>query len=53
MFLVHAREALGVLILKYLAKMTLPKLFANELGNVFVPNGTLTLTLLIVSELQL
>ena len=36
----YAREALGDLILNNLAKITLPKLFANELGNVFVPNGT-------------
>ena len=40
MFFVHVREILGELILNYLANTTLPKLFANKLGNVFVPNGT-------------
>ena len=39
MFLVYAREVLGELLLNHLAKITLPKLFANLIGNVFVPNG--------------
>ena len=40
MFFVYVREVLGDLIVNYLAKITLPKWFADDLGNVFVPNGT-------------
>ena len=39
MFFVYARGILGEFRLNYLAKITLPKLVANELGNVFIPNG--------------
>ena len=53
MFFVYAREVLGQFIFNFLSKVTLPKLLANELGIVFVPNGkfphnTRTLTLSIV-----
>ena len=40
-FFLYAREALGEFILNHLAKITLPKLFVNQGGNVFVRNGIL------------
>ena len=35
----HARELLREFLLNNRTTITLPKLFANELGNVFVPNA--------------
>ena len=39
-FCICEREILNEFALNYLANITLPKSFANNLGNVFVPNGT-------------
>ena len=38
-FCINGTESLGELILNYLAKITLPKSVANQLGHAFVPNG--------------
>ena len=38
-FLSSSRKILGEFILNYPTKNTLPKLFANSFGNIFVPDG--------------
>ena len=44
MFFVCEREVVGEFVLNNVTKIVLLKLFANTLGNLFVPNGTMIQT---------
>ena len=49
-FCVYKREIQKEFLLNCLAKITLPKSVANQLGNVFVPNGSFSFEKLRISH---